>query len=184
MYLNDDFFRICCRGINADTMYFRQQLFGINTAEITPLDHHIVMRGGTTSTIDMLPHRLDITKKRPPQSLPENLMELTYEIGYLRQEIARYKEVQEAIGFLYAKTVEAFQLLEHGIEEKNIRQRLISHREIQQSELRFYSSTAKALETLKYGLQEFTGKQARSEDELLRYWGIDLERKEAETLVL
>ena len=165
-------------------MSFRQRLLGVDAAEITPLDHYIVMCGGTTSTIDMLPHRLNIMKKQPPQSLLENLMELTYEIGYLRQEIARYKEVQDAMGLLYTKTVEAFQLLEHAMEEKDFRQTLILQEEVQQSELRAHSSMTKALETLKQGLQEFTGKRARSEDELLRYWGIDLEGKESETLIL
>ena len=170
--------------VSTKTMFSRRIPPRTELVEVTPLDHCIAMHGGTTSTIDMLPHRLDIIKRRPPQSLSEKLVELTREVGYLREELARYKEVQNAMGLLYTKTVEAFELLEHGLEEDNLRKQLTSHREIQQSRSRSYASMTRAFEILKYGLQELSEKRARSEIQLLDYWGIDIGDRDSETLIL
>ncbi|MCJ1313784.1 hypothetical protein MMC25_007464 [Agyrium rufum] len=54
---------------------------------LSPLDHKIAQGGGTTSAFDTLPQRIQQSKKHKP-SASERIKELTYENGYLREEIA------------------------------------------------------------------------------------------------
>lgn len=65
--------------------------------EVTALDHCIEDHGGTTSTLDCLPHRLRITKEKKSRTMKEHMEDLTREIGYLRQELAYYKDTREVL---------------------------------------------------------------------------------------
>ena len=86
-------------------------------AEITPLDHYISSSGGTTSTIENLPHRLQITKRQPRPTTGKRLEELVRENGYLRQELALQKELLDAMVTLHGKTVDAYKTLKLALRE-------------------------------------------------------------------
>ena len=60
--------------------------------QLTALDHEISTRGGTTSAIENLPHRLRISKAARSGDQKQQIEELTRENGYLRQELAFYKD--------------------------------------------------------------------------------------------
>jgi hypothetical protein len=85
--------------------------YPVNAAEITPLDHCIASYGGTNSTLDLLPQRMHNTKRNPASTVSEQMEELIREVGYLRMELAMYKEVQFAMVELHIKVVEASESL-------------------------------------------------------------------------
>jgi hypothetical protein len=64
--------------------------------EPKPLDHHILKHGGTTSTLDNLPHRVQQMKSLPCD-LQSRREELIRENQYLRQEISRLTEINDAL---------------------------------------------------------------------------------------
>lgn len=85
--------------------------------DVTTLDHHISKDGGTTSTLEYLPHRLKISKQRQPLSLKEQIEELTRENGYLRQELAYHKDTRETLMKLYKHVQESNQRVENALRE-------------------------------------------------------------------
>lgn len=84
--------------------------------EVTSLDHQILSHGGTTSTVDYLPHRLRKTKELPPPSAVTRIEELTRENGYLRKELALHHENRTTLMTLYAKSIEAHAILQQALE--------------------------------------------------------------------
>ena len=84
--------------------------------EITTLDHRIHTRGGTTSNLDCLPHRLKIDKKQPTSS-EQSIRELTRENGYLRQELALYKDIRLVLFDLQEKTKQANLTLQDALRD-------------------------------------------------------------------
>jgi hypothetical protein len=64
--------------------------------EPKPLDHRILQHGGTTSTLDILPHRVQLSKSQPVDSA-SRIEELIHEVDYLRKEIVRLKKREEAL---------------------------------------------------------------------------------------
>jgi predicted acylesterase/phospholipase RssA len=83
--------------------------------EVTALDHLIGDHGGTTSTLECLPHRLRLTKEKEPETLKEHIEKLTRENGYLRQELAYYKETREILMRLYGSINESHRLMEDAL---------------------------------------------------------------------
>ena len=65
--------------------------------EITSLDARIANAGGTSSRLELQPHRLSETKIRPAKSAAAQLEDLVRENGHLRQEIAFYQESRNAM---------------------------------------------------------------------------------------
>ena len=55
-----------------------------DTVTITPLDHYIAQRGGTTTSIERLPHRLQMAKSKTNPTREE----LIKENNRLREEIS------------------------------------------------------------------------------------------------
>ncbi|KAL8788256.1 MAG: hypothetical protein Q9213_001776 [Squamulea squamosa] len=85
--------------------------------DVTALDHMIAGHGGTTSTIDDLPHRLRISKNKQVPTPTQRIEELTREIGYLRQELAYYKDTRRALTKFFAVAQSAHEALRRGIAE-------------------------------------------------------------------
>jgi hypothetical protein len=75
--------------------------------EPKPLDHHILEHGGTTSTLDNLPHRVQHMKSLPLDLQSRN-EELVRENQYLRQEISRLTQVNDALLALRETFMEVF----------------------------------------------------------------------------
>ena len=84
---------------------------------ITPIDSRISSLGGTTSTLECLPHRLRISKSSQPISLEQRIEELTREAGHLRQELAYHKETRAACMKFFDVTNQAHQNLHNAIAE-------------------------------------------------------------------
>lgn len=80
---------------------------GSRIPEPKPLDHHIYNHGGTTSTLDNLPHRVEQTKSLPLDLQLRN-EELVRENQYLRQEISRLTQVNDALLTLRESFTEVF----------------------------------------------------------------------------
>jgi hypothetical protein len=84
--------------------------------EITPLDNWILQQGGTTSTIERLPHRARQAKTRHTTD-QARIDELTWENSYLRAEIAQQEDVGAAFNDLRVKTVEVFKILRQALHD-------------------------------------------------------------------
>ena len=84
---------------------------------MTPLDSRIGNLGGTTSTLECLPHRLRISKSSQPIPLEQRIEELTREAGHLRQELAYHKETRAACMKFFDATNQAQQNLQNAIVE-------------------------------------------------------------------
>ena len=90
-----------------------------NTAppEITKLDARIASAGGTSSRIELQPHRLQESKTSfniSPTLERENLVR---ENGYLRQEIVFYQESRNAMLAFQDQTLQAYQTLQKALKE-------------------------------------------------------------------
>ena len=85
--------------------------------------------------VDLLPHGLEIKKKRQPVDFARRIHELTQQNGYLLAELAHLKDTQIALKEFQNKTQEAFWVLEVALHEVSHRTRASDQR------LRKYWST-------------------------------------------
>ena len=83
---------------------FRQRLGSGRAGNVGALDDRIARYGGTTSSYEELPHRLKISKKHQPMTLPERVMELTKTNDFLLQELAYHKDTRAAEMRFWRKT--------------------------------------------------------------------------------
>ena len=86
-------------------------------SEIISLDARIAQAGGTSSRIELQPHRLRQTKKQPLKSLSMQRDDLIGENGYLRQEIVFYQESRNAMLDFYSGVLEAYHGLQKALRE-------------------------------------------------------------------
>lgn len=70
-----------------------------------------------TSTLENLPNRLRASKTKQPVNQKQWIEELTKDNGYLRQELAYYKEVQQALLALHHETIKVSTMLEEALED-------------------------------------------------------------------
>lgn len=85
--------------------------------EVTPVEHRILHAGGSTSTLDRLPSRLQQYKSQKSLSLRDKLEELAYENSYLKAELTWNKETREVLLRLHGRTLEAVSTLEEALAE-------------------------------------------------------------------
>lgn len=85
--------------------------------EVTPVDHQILHVGGSTSTLDRLPSRLQQSKSQKCLSLRDELEELAYENSYLKAELTWNKETREVLMRLHGRTLEAVSVLREALAE-------------------------------------------------------------------
>ena len=90
---------------------------GGSIPDVTALDHIIAGYRRTISTIDDLPYRLRILKNKQRPTPTQRIKELTREIGYLRQELAYYKDTRRALTKFFAITRSAHEALRRGLGE-------------------------------------------------------------------
>ena len=84
--------------------------------EVTDLDARIAQAGGTSSRIEMQPHRLKQTK-RSWSSWEEEREDLIRENGYLRQEIVFYQESRNAMLAFHSQALEVYRGLQGALKE-------------------------------------------------------------------
>lgn len=88
--------------------------------EITSLDARIADAGGTSSRVELQPHRLRQSKQHRV-STRSRVEDLTRENGYLRQEIVFYQESRNAMLAFHNQVLEVYQGLQaalKGLSEK------------------------------------------------------------------
>jgi len=85
--------------------------------EITNLDARIANAGGTSSRIEMQPHRLQEAKRRPTTSTEKERENLIRENGYLRQEIAFYQDSRNAMLAFHSQALEVYQVLQGALKD-------------------------------------------------------------------
>ena len=85
--------------------------------EVTSLDARIALAGGTSSRIELQPHRLRQTKTEQQQTpeLPKD--ELIRENGYLRQEIVFYQESRNGMLAFHSQILELYKGLQSALKE-------------------------------------------------------------------
>ncbi len=98
---------------------FRQRPVSGRAGDIVALDDQIARNGGTTSTYEQLPHRLQISKQRRPISSAERVVELTRTNGYLLQELAYHKDTRAADMKFHETVVELHAKLEDALKERS-----------------------------------------------------------------
>ncbi|KAL9128170.1 MAG: hypothetical protein Q9217_003095 [Psora testacea] len=80
--------------------------------EITSLDARIARAGGTSSRLELQPHRLREIKAQPCTA-GSQLNDLIRENGYLRQEIVFYQESRNSMLAFHSQSLEAY----HGLQK-------------------------------------------------------------------
>lgn len=86
-----------------DNPAFRQheRRFSGRAGDVTTIDHRIAINGGTTSTLECLPHRLRISKDQQTPNPQQRIEELTKQVGYHNQELAYYKDTRKTLMKLF-----------------------------------------------------------------------------------
>lgn len=85
--------------------------------EMTSLDARIAQAGGTSSRIELQPHRLRQTKIQHHATPRAQLEDLVRENSYLRQEIVFYQESRNAMLAFHSQVFEAYQGLNSALKE-------------------------------------------------------------------
>ncbi|KAL9040333.1 MAG: hypothetical protein Q9214_004530 [Letrouitia sp. 1 TL-2023] len=116
-------------------------------SEISALDHQIAAGGGTTSTLEITPARLRASKSKRSISQSERIEELTRADGYLRQELAHYKEKLRAADTCRNQTRKAQEMVAQA-----------------------YDTVIRAHDMIEGALEEFDQRVSVSERALLDYW--------------
>ena len=90
--------------------------------EISPTDHEILRGGGTSSSLERLPSRLQ-QSKQAPTDLRQQLEDLVYEVSYLKAELQWQKESKQALLHFREEIFQTFHFLENAIIQVTIRLR-------------------------------------------------------------
>lgn len=99
--------------------------------DVTALDHHIAVHGGTTSTIECLPHRLRISKVQRTSGPQQRIEELVRDVGHLNQELSYYKDTRKVLMKLFDSVKASHEALQVAVAEAD--------RELAISEQRYVS---------------------------------------------
>jgi hypothetical protein len=171
---------------------------------VLPIDHYIAANGGTTSTFEELPLRLQISKHHKPLTIKERTEELTYINGYLREELAYYKTIRKAGAELQSKVSDTFIKLSDNLEELSrskwyeevidIHAKQLKDTLEKKSQAKLYSEIFNKLKEalaersraelhleiieihtkLKEALEERSHAETQAEAKLLNYWNIKM----------
>ncbi len=85
--------------------------------DVTALDHQISIHGGTTSTIECLPHRLRISKVQRISSPQQRIEELVRDVGHLNQEMSYYKDTRKVFIKLFDAVRSSNEALQAAVSE-------------------------------------------------------------------
>lgn len=86
--------------------------------EVTPLDHQVYLNGGTTSTLERLPSRLQRQKQRSSSIyVDDRVEELIYENSYLQAELSLHKEYRHVLLNLKSKVTFVVGMMEEVLDE-------------------------------------------------------------------
>lgn len=85
--------------------------------DVTALDHRIAVYGGTTSTVECLPHRLRITKVQQTSDPQQRIEELVRDVGHLNQELSYYKDTRKVLMKLFDSVKASHATLQAAVAE-------------------------------------------------------------------
>ena len=85
--------------------------------ELTSLDARIANAGGTSSRIELQPHRLHQEKDKAEKSTSSVIRDLVRENGYLRQEIVYYQESRNAMLAFHSECMQSYNILQVAFKE-------------------------------------------------------------------
>lgn len=85
--------------------------------DVTALDHHIAAHGGTTSTIECLPHRLRVSKVQRVSGPQQRIEELVRDVGNLNQELSYYKDTRKVLMKLFNSVKASHDALQAAVTE-------------------------------------------------------------------
>ena len=88
--------------------------------EISPTDHEILRGGGTSSSLERLPSRLQ-QSKQAPTDLRQQLEDLVYEVSYLKAELQWQKESKQALLHFREEMFQTFHFLENALIQVTMR---------------------------------------------------------------
>lgn len=90
-----------------------RRLYSISE-EITPAEDQILRHGGTSSSLERLPSRLQ-QSKRSSVDFRQQIENLVYEVSYLRGELQWQKESKQALLQLQERMFEIFHSMEDAL---------------------------------------------------------------------
>ncbi|GBF62521.1 hypothetical protein TMEN_5067 [Trichophyton mentagrophytes] len=129
---------------------------------ISPLDHRIYQNGGLTTNIERLPSQLQATKSQ----LRVTTEEFIRENSRLREELAYYKSIQQALIIILERSKESIRLLQTTLSN-------VSYRN--EASNAILKASHQVLLLLRDGLRRMSEKVTISEQRLLNYFGIALD---------
>lgn len=95
----------------------RQRPHSGRAGDVTALDHRIAVHGGTTSTIECLPHRLRISKVQQTSGPQQRIEELVRDVGNLNQELSYYKDTRKVLLKLFDSVKASHEALQAAVAE-------------------------------------------------------------------
>ncbi|EEH04639.1 conserved hypothetical protein [Histoplasma capsulatum G186AR] len=86
--------------------------------EISPLDHQILLHGGTSSHLERLPSRAKKAKNRSSSCyVDDQILDLTFENSYLRAELSLLEEYKHALMNLKSIMIYVSGMMEETLSE-------------------------------------------------------------------
>jgi hypothetical protein len=131
--------------------------------EVNKLDHQIRLQNGSTSVLQLSPHRVQHGKLNPSLNLSARVEELMRELVHLRQEIQFYEQCFEILQRLREIAYDIYQqlFLAHYLDhDSNRLDELITQ--------------------LHHGLEDSVQREAKAEKAWMEFWGINYNEKEVE----
>ena len=131
--------------------------------EVNRLDHLIRLQNGSTSILELSPQRLQLTKQNHPPNLSARMVELTRELGQLRQEILFYRQAFENLQRLRETCYDVYQqlymanYLDHNFERLH-----------------------ELIIQLHHGLEDSVRREVKAEKTWMEFWGVEHNDKQAE----
>lgn len=113
--------------LRSDRMSYNSQRLDPICEEISPTDHQILCRGGTSSSLERLPSRLQLSKRESRNSRKQ-LEDLAYEISYLRAELQWHKESKQILLEFQERMFDVFQSMEDALSRASARIHESEHR--------------------------------------------------------
>jgi hypothetical protein len=88
--------------------------------EITPTDHQVLCRGGTSSSIERLRSRIQQSKGSSPD-LRQQIVDLAYESSYLKAELQWQRESRQIFLKFQQKMLQIFGMMEDELAQSTDR---------------------------------------------------------------
>lgn len=106
--------------LRSDRMSHIPQRLDPISEEISPTDHRILCCGGTSSSLERLPSRLQQSKRISTDSRKQ-LEDIAYEMSYLRAKLQWHKETKQVLLEFQERMFNVFQSIEDTLSRASAR---------------------------------------------------------------